>query len=158
MTPIAASVHCVPSSDSAFAAHAERLLRTVADLEEAEARRVLEARLRLAYPGAVVRPRDPFACVGAPPPLWYAYQNACDGPSSAPLALVADDEPGIGEVLGRLLGAHGWRVIVTPGPASALAESAGLSVDLLVTDFEMPGMSGLGLAARVRELNPAVHV
>lgn len=159
MSRAVASIHCLPSSDVAFAAHAERLLGTVTDIDPAEARRLFEARLRVAYPGAVVRARQPLACVGDPSPLWYAFRDACDGrSSSAPLALVAHDEPAVGELLGGLLSEHGWRLIVTPDPASALAESAGLVINLLVTRYALPGMSGLELAARVREHNPAVHV
>jgi len=42
--------------------------------------------------------------------------------------------------------------------ADALAALGAGAADVLLTDIEMPGMTGLELAARVRELHPSVRV
>lgn len=154
------SIYCVPSADASFAAHARRVFEATRDgLEPAEAIRVFEARLRIAYPAAVVRAKEPLASLGSPETLWYVLRDGHDHlPSTSPVALVADDEPLIGELLGRLLSSHGWRVIVAPDAKTALIESGGLRIDLLVTDYEMPDISGIELAAQLREGNPSVRV
>ena len=67
------------------------------------------------------------------------------------VALVVDDEPMIGELMAMALGSQGWRTVVATAAEEAAALVRDHAIDLLVTDLQMPGMSGLDLATRLRE-------
>lgn len=74
--------------------------------------------------------------------------------------LLVDDEPGILKVVGRLLQAQGYQVTATSQPREArqlVAADPGRFA-LVLADHEMPGMTGLELAAAVRSLAPALQV
>jgi CheY-like chemotaxis protein len=65
--------------------------------------------------------------------------------------LVADDEPAICELVGKVLGAHGYTVLIAADSTRAIAAAREHStpVDLLITDVIMPGMNGPELAAAI---------
>jgi two-component system, NtrC family, response regulator HydG len=65
--------------------------------------------------------------------------------------LVVDDVPETVEVIERNLAAEGYRVFTAPGVAEALAILESTPVDLTITDFKMPKLSGLDLVRHVRE-------
>jgi two-component system, NtrC family, response regulator HydG len=65
--------------------------------------------------------------------------------------LVVDDSPATLEVLQRNLTADGFRVFTAPGVAEALRLLDHTAVDLVITDFKMPGVSGMDLVRHVRE-------
>jgi two-component system phosphate regulon response regulator OmpR len=65
--------------------------------------------------------------------------------------LVVDDDERIRGLLQKFLGRHGYLVTLARDAAHARRLMAGLSFDLLVVDVMMPGESGLGLVAHVRE-------
>jgi PAS domain S-box-containing protein len=71
--------------------------------------------------------------------------------------LLVDDDPQVRHVTASLLEAYGYQVIEAGGGESALS-SLQASVDLLLTDFAMPGMNGAELARRVRQQYPALPV
>lgn len=73
-----------------------------------------------------------------------------------PLVYIVDDEPMIGELVGSFLKLEGMEVQVFSQPALALAafQAANPKPALLLTDFQMPGMSGLELIAACRSLYP----
>jgi DNA-binding NtrC family response regulator len=73
--------------------------------------------------------------------------------------LVVDDEPHLTGALCRALSLLGGGSYVAEGfgcAESALARLAEAPADLLVTDFRLPGMDGLELIGRVRELRPGM--
>lgn len=72
--------------------------------------------------------------------------------------LVVDDEVAIGEVLAELLGAPGRSVQVCDTPRAALEFLQHNPVDLAFVDANMPGMSGLELAERIKQRYPQAHV
>src|ERR1700761_9327559 len=72
--------------------------------------------------------------------------------------LVVDDDPALGEFLSRVLSAGGYEVAHQLDSEGALALVHTQSWDLLITDIELPGMSGLELLDRVRELLPGLPV
>ncbi len=74
--------------------------------------------------------------------------------------LVAEDEPAQRMLVAATLRAEGFTVLDAPdGPAAeALAAKHGVPVDLLVTDFVMPGMNGHELAERLRPRFPELRV
>ena len=63
--------------------------------------------------------------------------------------LVADDEPSITNVVSRKLLNHGLEVIVAMDGQEAYERAIAERPDLLITDLQMPGMSGLELCARL---------
>jgi two-component system OmpR family response regulator len=73
-----------------------------------------------------------------------------DGEDVAPIALVVDDEPSIRQLVSTVLRHHGWSVIEAADGSTALT-IAPEALDLLVTDYEMPSLSGLTLAEELRE-------
>ena len=74
--------------------------------------------------------------------------------------LVAEDEPGILRFMRRTLEQAGCRVIPGASAEEALEamEQGGAAPDLLVSDIVMPGLSGVELAAQVRERYPRLAV
>ena len=73
------------------------------------------------------------------------------GNGSQLVALVVDDEPMVGELMAMALDSQGWRTIVATAAEEAAALARDHAIDLLVTDLQMPGMSGLVLAAQLRQ-------
>lgn len=80
--------------------------------------------------------------------------------SSRPVQiLVVDDDVNVREVTSTFLREMGHAVIETEDAAAALhVLERGAKVDLIVTDFAMPKVSGLELALRARALRPEVPV
>jgi CheY-like chemotaxis protein len=72
--------------------------------------------------------------------------------------LVVDDEAAIVEVLAEYLGSRGYAVRSTADGREALAAVARERPDLVLLDLRMPGMSGLEVLARLREVAPGVPV
>lgn len=72
--------------------------------------------------------------------------------------LLAEDDPGIRRMTSRMLSNLGYRVrAFASGPALLAAlEGDDQPADLLLTDFEMPGLTGYELALRLRVLHPNV--
>jgi DNA-binding response OmpR family regulator len=75
-----------------------------------------------------------------------------------PVALVVDDEPLVAMLVSAILAARGWRVIRAWNGIHALALVDGIDIDLLVTDFDMPGMDGEALTQRLCERNASLPV
>lgn len=70
--------------------------------------------------------------------------------------LLVDDEKPILNALERALRPEGFCVLSSTDPFEALDMLATHSVDVIVTDQRMPGMSGIELLRRVRQLYPEV--
>jgi two-component system, cell cycle sensor histidine kinase and response regulator CckA len=84
------------------------------------------------------------------------------GPSAAPpraTVLVVDDEALMRTVMKRVLLDEGFDVLTAASPAEALALAGRIGrPDLVLTDLIMPGMDGVELVGRLRELWPEVPV
>lgn len=82
------------------------------------------------------------------------------GPATGPKprVLVVDDEPSICAVLNSVLESLGYETVTLadPGAALRLIESAETRIDVLITDFAMPQMSGLDLIRRSKALQPSL--
>ena len=75
-----------------------------------------------------------------------------------PVALVVDDEPLVAMLVSAVLAARGWRVIRAWNGIHAMALVDGIDIDLLVTDFDMPGMDGAALTQRLCERHTSLPV
>jgi len=73
--------------------------------------------------------------------------------------LVVDDEPEVRTAVADMLGSAGYTTFEAAGGREALAWlDGGQSVDLLLTDLGMPGMTGTDLARSVRGQWPALRI
>jgi DNA-binding NtrC family response regulator len=68
--------------------------------------------------------------------------------------LVADDEDGIRETLGFYLRGAGFEVITVASGEEAVRRLRSDAVSLVIADIVMPGLDGLEVLARTRELDP----
>ncbi len=71
--------------------------------------------------------------------------------------LLVDDEPGVLEGLKRILHREPWHVLTACSGQEALALLAQCPVDLVVSDEQMPGLSGSALLAAVSRTRPEVR-
>ena len=95
--------------------------------------------------------------------LSYKKQGEKEGNKSGkPLAnlLVVDDDSDIAHVLKEGLQKNRFLVSAFTNPEAALKNFQSNSEDycLVLSDIRMPGMSGIRLARRVKEINPNVKV
>lgn len=71
---------------------------------------------------------------------------------SAPLILIVDDDVGIAQGVHAVLSRNGYRTRLVHSAEAALVALSEQRPDLILSDLEMGGMSGLEFAAKVREL------
>lgn len=73
---------------------------------------------------------------------------------------VVDDDPMMLDVLARILQRENYELVMAAGGTEIMQKLDAYSgeLDLLVTDYAMPGMQGRELADRIRERFPAVKV
>jgi two-component system NtrC family response regulator len=69
--------------------------------------------------------------------------------------LFADDEPSLQELMSLELPRMGHEVTVCPDGLTAAAAVARNTYDCLLVDLDMPGMTGIDVIARAKELSPA---
>jgi signal transduction histidine kinase/ActR/RegA family two-component response regulator len=73
--------------------------------------------------------------------------------------LLIDDEELVREATAEMIRDLGHEVVDAPGPFEALARlQKGLEVDVVVTDYMMPGMDGGEVARRLAQTHPNVRV
>jgi len=68
--------------------------------------------------------------------------------------LIVEDEDTLRESLKRVFGREGYEVEVARSAEAALTTIEGQTFDLIITDIILPGMDGIELLKRCRELNP----
>ena len=71
--------------------------------------------------------------------------------------LVVDDDPAIRNILSVVLGEIGYQVRAVEDGFAALIEIRKDAPDILLSDLNMPGMSGFELLCVVRHQFPAIH-
>jgi CheY-like chemotaxis protein len=72
--------------------------------------------------------------------------------------LVVDDDQNIRCVVSQMLSCLGYDVVSTDSGENGLALFLKHQFDLVITDFEMPGMDGIDLAAHIKEKSPFTFV
>lgn len=72
--------------------------------------------------------------------------------------LVIDDDPSVGKLLDSFLRSKGYNPVTCKHPKEALEYSEKNRFDLAFVDINLPGMNGLELASRLKELNPLGEV
>jgi CheY-like chemotaxis protein len=77
---------------------------------------------------------------------------------SKPQILVVDDDPSIRESLGLLLSSVGYEVSMAENGVRAVSHLNRTLPDLIVTDINMPEMSGIELILHVRNQYPSISV
>jgi CheY-like chemotaxis protein len=69
----------------------------------------------------------------------------------SPLALVVDDEPDVGDLIGDMLASFGVLAVAMNEPSAVLEQAIEHRPALIVLDVLMPGMDGYTVAARLRK-------
>jgi len=72
--------------------------------------------------------------------------------------LVVDDELSMREFISILLEREGYEVLSAADATTALERLAASTIDLVISDVQMPGLNGLELLARIRETSPETAV
>lgn len=73
---------------------------------------------------------------------------------SAKRVLIVDDEPEVASYTELCLQRDGYATEVVLSPAEALARYSPGRYDLVLTDHQMPGMTGVELASEIRRQQP----
>src|SRR5580658_619975 len=78
---------------------------------------------------------------------------------SGPVVLVVDDDPDVRDVVTQTLEREGMTVVDASTGAEALRILAGdPTIDILLTDIMMPGITGITLAERAAALRPDLKI
>lgn len=72
--------------------------------------------------------------------------------------LVVDDELSMREFISILLEREGYEVLTAADADTALSRMAATDIDLVISDVQMPGLSGLELLARIKASSPETAV
>lgn len=70
--------------------------------------------------------------------------------------LLVDDEQEVVDALARTIRHGGYRILTATSGAQALEQITQASVDLVISDIDMPGMSGLELLTKIRASHPRI--
>jgi CheY-like chemotaxis protein len=79
-------------------------------------------------------------------------------PSRGKLILVADDDPPLRRVLGKILTSAGYHVVLVEDGKAAVEKAAEMKPDLVITDGLMPKMHGFLVCKALKEMQPAPKV
>ena len=72
--------------------------------------------------------------------------------------LVIDDEPGIRDIIGRVLEDSGHEVRSYENGRGAIEQVKSWAADLLITDIFMPEVEGLETIRRIRQIRPDLPI
>ena len=100
-------------------------------------------------------PDHPPAHPEAPPPATVAPEAEMDG---AARVLVVDDEPSVVEVFREFLSGEGYELSVAASGEEALRLIPELKPDIVLTDINLPGLSGLEVMRFAKSVDPEVAV
>lgn len=75
-----------------------------------------------------------------------------------PRILIVDDDIVVRDSLGKWFESEGFEVSIAPGAAAALEMLSRQRFDLALVDIKMPGVDGIELQAKLREIDPSMPV
>jgi signal transduction histidine kinase/CheY-like chemotaxis protein len=92
-------------------------------------------------------------------PVYEPVKHEADTGSSEKIILLADDEIMLRDLLAELLESSGFNTIRVTSSAEVLQVlNEEMKVDLLIIDYNMPGMNGLDCVSEIRKLNHKMPV
>lgn len=74
------------------------------------------------------------------------------------IILVVDDEPHMCKILRRILESEGYKVITSLDGETAIRITEEKKPDVILLDIMMPGIDGIEVFRRIREMLPATRV
>jgi DNA-binding response OmpR family regulator len=77
--------------------------------------------------------------------------------TAAPKVLVVDDNHDLAENIAEILGMRGYAAVIATSAEEALPQAMTEGLDLLLTDYRLPGMTGAELVRQVREKRQALR-
>ena len=80
------------------------------------------------------------------------------GPPDASRVLIVDDEEHVLETASQILADRNYSVVLCRDASQALNNLQNDSIDIVLTDIKMPGISGLELLEKIREKKPLLPV
>jgi DNA-binding NtrC family response regulator len=72
--------------------------------------------------------------------------------------LIADDETTIRKSLAQVLGEAGFRTVTAADGLEAVRALEEMDIDMVLLDIRMPGLDGLGVLAKAKEISPETQV
>ena len=88
-----------------------------------------------------------------------AAEPPCEKPKAGGTVLLVDDSSIVLQILSGILTKAGYHVVTAANGVEAQKKAeAATRVDLLMTDYDMPGMNGVELATLLRERWPPMPV
>ncbi len=72
--------------------------------------------------------------------------------------LLIDDDDSLRKVVGYNLGKHGFRVVDKPDGESAMEAFNAEIFEIVITDINMPGITGMEILSKVKEIRPETEV
>ena len=78
--------------------------------------------------------------------------------TSTKTILIVDDETALCHMLSDMLSEEGYRLLEASSGTLALDILKSTDVDLIISDIEMPGMTGFDLLKQVNELYPQIKM
>jgi signal transduction histidine kinase len=77
---------------------------------------------------------------------------------SNPKILVIDDEEGLRDMLSFSLGKEGYKVSTARNGEEGIKKATEEDIDIVITDIKMPGMDGIAVLGKIKEINPRIEV
>lgn len=72
--------------------------------------------------------------------------------------LIVDDEPAMGELLGKVLSRRGYLTFIANSASKAIAIFENQPIDLVISDLDLPQINGFQLMGQIKAIQPEVPV
>jgi len=92
------------------------------------------------------------------PPIGADSRSAPSDDTSPPRILVVDDEPSVIDVFQEFLSGQGYAISIAASGEEAVRMIPALRPDIILTDINLPGLSGLEVMRHAKQADPEVAV